>query len=88
MWSLAIIFLLFGCSSTPINQFTFVAAPAPRRQEAPIGPPKAETKQDTAPVQPNNAEIKSAIRASDEARKLLDRRRYILDAGSDKDNVH
>jgi len=39
-------------------------------------------------VQPNKAEIKSAIRASDEARELLDRRRYILDAGSDKDNVH
>ena len=31
--------------------------------------------------------IQSAIHASDEARELLDRRRYILDAGSDKDNV-
>ena len=84
VWCLAIVFLLFGCSSTSSNQSTFVAAPAPRRQETPIEPPKT----DAAPVQPNNAGIKSAIRASDEARKLLDRRRYILDAGSDKDNVH
>ena len=88
VWRLAIVFLLFGCSSTSSNQSTFVTAPALWRQETPIEPPKAETKQDTAPVQPNTAEIKSAIRASDEARKLLDRRRYILDAGSDKDNVH
>jgi hypothetical protein len=88
VWRLAIVFLLFGCSPTSSNQSTFVAAPAPRRQETPIEPPKIETKRDAAPVQPNNAEIKSAIRASDEARKLLDRRRYILDAGSDKDNVH
>lgn len=88
VWCLAILFLLFGCSSTSSNQSTFVAAPAPRRQEAPIEPPKTETKQDAAPVQPNEAEIKSAIRASDEARELLDRRRYILDAGSDKDDVH
>ena len=88
MWCLAIVLLLVGCSSLPINQSTFVAPPPLRRQEVPIEPPKTETKQDAAPVQPNNAEIKSAIRASDEARKLLDRRRYILDAGSDKDNVH
>jgi|GraSoi2013_115cm_1033766.scaffolds.fasta_scaffold15082_2 uncharacterized lipoprotein NlpE involved in copper resistance len=88
VWCLAIVFLLLGCSSTSSNQSTFVAAPAPRRQEAPIEPPKTEAKQDATPVQPNKAEIKSAIRASDEARELLDRRRYILDAGSDKDNVH
>jgi hypothetical protein len=87
VWCLAIVFLLFGCSSTPINQSTFVAAPPPPRQEAPIEPPKTETKQDAAPVQPNKADIRSAIHASDEARELLDRRRYILDAGSDKDNV-
>jgi PBP1b-binding outer membrane lipoprotein LpoB len=88
VWRLALAFLLFSCSSTSSNQSTFVTAPALRRQETPIEPPKAETKQDTAPEQPINAEIKSAIRASDEARKLLDRRRYILDAVSDKDNVH
>ena len=88
VWCLAIVFLLLGCSSTPINQSTFVHASAPQRQEAPIEPPKTVTKQDAAPVQPNNAEIKSAIRASDEARKLLDRRRYILDVGSDKENAH
>jgi hypothetical protein len=87
MWCLAIVFLLFGCSSTPINQSTFVAAPAPRRQEVPIDLPKAETKQGAAPVRPK-ANIQSAIHASDEARELLDRRRYILDAGSDKDNPH
>ena len=87
VWWLAIVFLLFGCSSTPINQSTFVAAPPPPRQEAPIEPPKRETKEDAAPVRPNNADIQSAIHASDEARELLDRRRYILDAGSDKDNV-
>ena len=87
VWLLAIVFLLFGCSATSSDQSTFVAAPAPRRQETPIEPPKTETKQDAAPVRPNNAGIKSAIRASDEARKLLDRRRYILDAGSDKDNA-
>jgi hypothetical protein len=61
VWRLAIVFLLFSCSSTSSNQSTFVAAPAPRRQEAPIEPPKIETKQDAPPVQPNNAEIKSAI---------------------------
>jgi PBP1b-binding outer membrane lipoprotein LpoB len=87
VWRLAIVFLLFGCSSTSSNQSTFVA-PAPRRQETPIEPPKIQTKRDAAPAQPDNAEIKSAIRASEEARKLLDRRRYILDAGSDKDNAH
>jgi hypothetical protein len=88
VWCLAIVFLLFGCSSTPINQSNFVAAPAPRRQEAPIELPKTETRQNAAPVRPNKADIQSAIHASDEARELLDRRRYILDAGSDKDNVH
>ena len=88
VWCLAIVFLLLGCSSTPINQSTFVSVSAPPRQEGPIEPPKTGTKQDAAPVQPNNAEIKSAIHASDEARELLDRRRYILDAGSEKDNVH
>ena len=87
VWCLAIVFLLLGCSSTPTHQSTFVAAPAPRRQEAPIEPPRTETKQDAAPVRPNKADIQSAIHASDEARELLDRRRYILDAGSDKDNV-
>jgi len=86
VWCLAVVFLLFGCSSTPINQSTFEAAPPRPRQEAPIEPPKAETKQDAAPV-PNNVDIQSAIHASDEARELLDRRRYILDAGSDKDNA-
>jgi hypothetical protein len=88
VWCLAIVFLLFGCSSPPINPSTFVAAPAPRRQEAPIEPSKTEAKQDAAPVRPNNADIQSAIHASDDARELLDRRRYILDAGSDKDNLH
>jgi hypothetical protein len=88
VWCLAIVFLLFGCSSTSSNQSTFMAAPAPRRQEAPIEPPKTETRQNAAPVRPNKAAIQSAIHASDEARELLDRRRYILDAGSDKDNVH
>jgi len=68
------------------QQSTFEAAPPRPRQEAPIEPPKAETKQDAAPV-PNNVDIQSAIHASDEARELLDRRRYILDAGSDKDNA-
>ena len=87
VWSLAIIFLLFGCSSTPINQSTFGAAPPRPRQEVPIEPPKAETKQDAAPVPPDKADIQSAIHASDEARELLDRRRYILDAGSDKDGA-
>ena len=87
VWSLAIIFLLFGCSSTPINQSTFVAAPPPPRREAPTEPSKAEAKQDAATVRPNNSDIQSAIHASDQARELLDRRRYILDAGSDKDNV-
>jgi len=86
VWCLAVVFLLFGCRSTPINQSTFEAAPPRPRQEAPIEPPKAETKQDVAPV-PNNVDIQSAIHASDEARELLDRRRYILDAGSDKDNA-
>jgi hypothetical protein len=38
-------------------------------------------------VRANNADIQSAIHASDEAREVIDRRRYILDAGSDKDNV-
>jgi hypothetical protein len=88
VWCLAIVFLLLGCSETPINQSTFVAAPAPRRQEAPIDSPKTETKQDAAPVRPNKANIQSAMHASDKARELLDRRRYILDAGSDKDNPH
>jgi hypothetical protein len=87
VWCLAIVFLLFGCSSTSSNQSTFMAASAPRRHEAPTEQPKAETKQDAAPVPPNEGEIKSAIRASDEARELLDRRRYILDAGSDKDGA-
>ena len=88
VWCLAIVFLLFGCSSTPINQSTFVAAPPPPRQEAPIEPPKAETKPDATRERPNNADIQSAIHASDEARELLDRRRYILDTGSDNDNPH
>ena len=88
VWCLAIVLLLLGCSSTPINQSTFVAAPAPRGQDAPTEPPKIATKQDTAPVQPDKADIQSAIHASDEARELLDRRRYILDAGPDKDSVH
>ena len=88
VWYLAIVFLLLGCSSPPIDQSTFVDASAPQRQKAPIEPPRTETKQDAAPVRPDNADIQSAIRASDEARELLDRRRYILDAGSDKDNVH
>jgi hypothetical protein len=88
VWCLAIVFLLFGCSSTPINPSTFVAAPPPPRQEAPIASTKADTKQDATRVRPNNADIQSAIHASNEARELLDRRRYILDAGSDKDNVH
>jgi hypothetical protein len=88
VWCLAIVFLLLGCSSTPINQSTFVDASAPQRQEAPIEPRRTETQQDAAPVRPNKADIQSAIRASDEARELLDRRRYILDAGSDKENVH
>jgi hypothetical protein len=87
VWCLVILFLLLGCSSTPINQSTFGAAPPRPRQEAPIEPPKTETKQETAPVPPK-ADFQSAIHASDEARELLDRRRYILDAGSDKDNVH
>jgi hypothetical protein len=87
VWSLAIIFLLFGCSSTPISQSTFVAAPRPPRHEVPTEPPKAELKQDAATVRANNSDIQSAIHASDEARELLDRRRYILDAGSDKDDV-
>ena len=88
VWCLAIVFLLFGCSSTPTNQSTFVPAPPPPRQEAPIEPPTTETKQDAARVRPKNADIQSAIHASDEARELLDRRRYILDAGSEKDNPH
>jgi hypothetical protein len=86
VWWLTIVFLLFGCSSTPINQSTFVAVPRSSRQEAPIDPPKTQTK-DAAPVGPDNADIQSAIHASDEARELLDRRRYILDAGSDKDKL-
>ena len=57
------------------------------RQEAPTEPSKTETKQNAARVRANNADIQSAIHASDEAREVLDRRRYILDAGSDKDNV-
>ena len=88
VWRLAIVFLLLGCSSTPTHQSTFVAAPAPWRQEAPIEPPQGGTKQDAAPVRPDDADIQSAIHASDDVRQLLDRRRYILDAGSDKDNVH
>jgi hypothetical protein len=87
VWCLAILFLLFGCSSTPTNQSTLVAAPPPPRHEAPTEQPKAETKQDAAPVPPDKADIQSAIHASDEARELLDRRRYILDAGSDKDGA-
>lgn len=88
VWCLAIVLLLLGCSSTPTHQSKFVAAPAPWRQETPKEPPLAETKQDTAPVRPGDADIQSAIHASDEVRQLLDRRRYILDAGSDKDNLH
>ena len=88
VWCLAIVFLLLGCSSTPINQSTFVDASAPQRQEAPIEPPATETKQDAASMRPNKADIQSAIGASDEARLLLDLRRYILDSGSDKENVH
>jgi hypothetical protein len=87
VWCLAIVVLLFGCSSPPINQSRFVATPPLRRQEVPIEPPKTETKQDPAPVRPNKADIQSAIHASDDARELLDRWRYILDAGSDKDNL-
>jgi hypothetical protein len=86
VWCLAIVFLLFGCSSTPINQST--AAPPLPRQEAPIEPPNTETKQYPAPVRSDRADIQSAIHASDEARELLDRRRYLLDSGSDKDNLH
>ena len=88
MWCLAIVLLLVGCSSPPINQSTFVVTPPLRRQEVPIEPPKTETKQDAAPVRPNKADIQSAIHASDDARELLDRRRYILDTGSDKDDLH
>lgn len=87
VWCLAIVFLLFGCNSTPINQSNFQPVPPPPRQEAPTEPSKTETKQDAARVRANNAGIQSAIHASDEARQILDRRRYILDAGSDKDNV-
>lgn len=86
VWCLAIVFLLFGCNST-INQSNFQPVPPPPRQEAPTEPSKTETKQDAARVRANNAGIQSAIHASDEAREVLDRRRYILDAGSDKDNV-
>jgi hypothetical protein len=88
VWRLALAFLLFSCSSTPINQSTFVAAPSPPRQEAPIEPPKTETKPDATHARLNNADIQSAIHGSDEARELLDRRRYIPDTGSDKDNPH
>ena len=84
---LAIVFLLFGCSSTPINQSTFRAAPPPPRQEAPPEPSKTETKQDAARARANNDSIQSAIHASEAAREVLDRLRYILDAGSDKDNM-
>lgn len=87
VWCLAIVFLLFGCSSTPINRSTFGSVPPPPQQEAPIKPPKTETKQDADPVRPNKADIQSAIHASDEARELLERRRYILDTGSDKDGA-
>ena len=88
VWCLAVVFLLLGCSSTPTHQSKIVAAPAPWRQETPTEPPQAETKQDAASVRPDHADIQSAIHASDEVRQLLDRRRYILDAGSDKGNVH
>lgn len=88
VWCLAIVFLLLGCSSTPTNHSTFVDASAQQRQKAPMEPPRTETKQDAAAVRPNKADIQSAIRASDAARELLERRRYNLDAGSDKDNVH
>jgi hypothetical protein len=88
MWCLAIVLLLVGCSSPAINQSTFVATPPLRRQEVPSEPPKTETKQDAAPVRPNKADIQSAIHASDDARELIDRRRYILDTGSDKDDLH
>jgi hypothetical protein len=87
MWCLAIVLLLVGCSSPAINQSTFVATPPLRRQEVPSEPPKTETKQDAAPVRPNKADIQSAIHASDDVRELLDRRRYILDSGSDKDDL-
>ena len=87
VWCLAVVFLLFGCS-TPANQSRFLAAPLPPRQETPTEEAKTEIKQDAAPERPNDAGIQSAIHASDEARALLDRRRYILDAGSDKDNLH
>jgi hypothetical protein len=88
VWCLAILFLLFGCSSTAVNQSRFLAVPSPPRQEAPTEQARAEKKQNSAPVRPNDAEIQSAIDASDEGRELLDRRRYILDVGSDKDNAH
>jgi hypothetical protein len=88
VWCLAIVLLLVGCSSLPINQPTFVVTPPPRRQVVPIEPPKTETKEDAAPVRPNKADIQSAIHASDDAGELLDRRRYILDTGSDKDDLH
>jgi hypothetical protein len=81
---LAVVFLLFGCS-TPENQSRFLAPPLPPRQETPTEEAKTETKQDAAPARANDAGIQSAIHASDEARELLDRRRYILDTGSDKD---
>jgi len=88
VWCLAIVLLLVGCSSPPINQSTFVATPPLRRQEVQIEPPETEPKQDAAPVRPNKTDIQSAIHASDDAREVLDRRRYILDAGSDEDDLH
>jgi hypothetical protein len=88
VWCLAIVLLLVGCSLPPISQSTFVVTPPLRRQVVPIESPKTETKQDAATVRPNKADIQSAIHASDGARELLDRRRYILDTGSDKDDLH
>jgi hypothetical protein len=83
VWCLAVVFLLFGCSM-PVNQSRFLSASSPPRQETPTEEAKTETKQDAAPARLNDAGIKSAIHASDEARELLDRRRYILDTGSEK----
>jgi hypothetical protein len=82
VWCLAVVFLLFGCS-TPANESRFLAAPLLPRQETPTEEAKTEIKQDAAPARPNDG-IQSAIHASEEARELLDRRRYILDIGSEK----
>jgi len=66
VWCLAIVLLLFGCSSPPINRSTFVATPPLWRQEVPIEPPKTETKQDAAPVRPtfNGRYMPLTMRAS------------------------